>query len=177
MACILAATPSFGADRVTRGEINATFNAGMNGGMAILNQDGSVQAFEHAAVTEGFDGVIHLWDQGEEYCAEDWHLLGMGLALCCYYDLVGGVLNAAEVRITMDGVELSLDRTAVKRDSTFQGLTPGPEFGFTQGKIFSPSELSLGRHDLEWQVYLNGSPIPGFGGSGFFYIDDGAVCD
>lgn len=151
---LLTATPANAATpRVTRGEAIAVFQAALNGGRAMVNHSpvslGAPSDLDRRAtirplIGEGFDGM--------HYCAEDWHVILLA-------DVGGGdrsyrrqdfdVFTAHDVIVLrLDGGELPTTRTATKHVNN--PLPPDEiEFGFQQGRVMAPEELSVGAHSLD----------------------------
>jgi hypothetical protein len=142
--------------RITRGDVQAVFEAAPGGGRAILQHSRVVLG----APADPFLGAIRPFRgepaDGAHFCAEDWHVIVAA-------DLEGGdssftrndaerIMQGLELSFTLDGAELTTTRTAIKRL-----LNPG-EFGaqeayyFQQGRIMSPTDLSIGSHRLEITV-------------------------
>ena len=143
---------------ITKGDAQAVFQAFGNGGRAIL---------QHSSVAEGAPaddfgshGSIRPfagspWDAAH-FCAEDWHVILIA-------DFEGGdasfkqqdaeqIMDGLTVSFTLDGAPLAAERTAIKRF-----LDPAP-FGletayyFQEGRIMSPSDLTVGDHTLNVEV-------------------------
>jgi hypothetical protein len=142
------------SSRITRGDVEAVFNAFTTGGVTILFR-GQVKVVEGApADIIGSQGAIKPlgpWD-GKRYCVDDWHVILIG-----YLD--GGdksytlkdaiaFLSPVVVSFTLDGVPLAGDRTPIKRFLAPERLGLDEAYGFQAGRIMSPDELSVGTHAL-----------------------------
>jgi hypothetical protein len=141
-----------GPHRITRGDVQAVLEAFGGGGLAILQHNRAAQG----APADPFGGSIRPfagseWD-GAHFCVEDWHVILVA-------DIEGGdssfqhddaklIMDGLTVSFTLDGVALPSTRTAIKRF-----LNPG-QFGFQvayyfqQGQILSPTDLSVGTHQV-----------------------------
>jgi len=143
--------------QVSRGEIEAVFNAGATGGNLILFS-GPGEAPEFAAFAEGKDGVIHPWDDGKGFSAEDWHCLLFGVGVVNDYPTASGALDLVEVWMWLDGNEIALTEQPVKRDLTYHGYDPSiPLYSISWGKIYSPTELAVGPHTLHTTIKYDGN--------------------
>ena len=171
---------SKGATHVTHGDAKAVFNAFINGGFAIRLNNGAGMG----APADGLVGraTIRPFDafDGAHYCVDDWHVIVFavfdgGDSSFSRKDALpnlDGIINT----ISLDGVSLELQRTPVK-----PFLNPEPfgfenAYGFQEGRIMSPDELSVGSHTLG-VVSLNGITDP-FENTIEFHVDpaDSATC-
>jgi hypothetical protein len=145
--------------RITKGDVEAVFNAFGNGGRAVLAHS---RTAEGAPADEtGVHGSIRpfagsVWD-GAHFKADDWHVILIA-------DFEGGdrtfthneakdIIDGLRIDFTLDGAPLPTTRTPVKRF-----LDPPPVFGFEeayyaqQGRIMAPGELARGTHTLDLRV-------------------------
>ena len=167
--------------RVAEGDVDAVFNGFTSGGLAILVHSQVVQG----AVADGLAGSLgtirpfKLFD-GRHYCADDWHVILVaefdgGDRSYSYEDAVAS-LSPIKIAFALDHVPFSTKRTALKRF-----LRPGiygwdEAYGFQEGHIFAPSDLTVGAHDLS---FTSIDPVYGsFENSIRFYIDPsgGGAC-
>jgi hypothetical protein len=161
-----------GATRISRGEVEAVFEAFTTGGFIGLL---------HGEVTGapvdvfGSHGAIRPFDawNGLHFCAEDWHVI-----LVAVRD--GGdntftrqdaerVLSASAVTFTLDGQRLSTTRTAIKRLLDPARFNLQEAYAFQEGRIMSPDDLSVGEHALS--VVVTDPAIPTFQKTIHFTID------
>jgi hypothetical protein len=146
--------------RITRGDVQAVLNAFNTGGRVIRLHKGET-AVAPPADFVGSHGAIRPfpdWDN-RHFCAEDWHVILVA-------GIDGGdasfrreqaVASASQTRFdfTLDGAPLATERTAIRRvvkPETIQ-VPEGEEklkeaYSFQQGRIMSPDDLSVGRHEL-----------------------------
>jgi hypothetical protein len=156
---LLAGSPaSANSPRITRGDVQAIFQATLNGGVAIELHSPTGQGAPFAAQERGAIRPLAVAD-GRHFCAEDWHVILVA-------GIDGGdasfrreqaVASASQTRFdfTLDGAPLATERTAIRRvvkPETIQ-VPEGEEklkeaYSFQQGRIMSPDDLSVGRHEL-----------------------------
>jgi hypothetical protein len=159
---LLAGSPA-GANspRITRGDVQAIFQATLNGGWAVLLHSPTGQGAPFAAQERGAIRPLAVAD-GRHFCAEDWHVILLGLifggdASFTRQDAVA-IANAVTVSFTLDGAPLPTTRTAIKPFLGAEefGLEKG--YGFQQGRIMAPTDLSVGSHQLVVTVSEPGFP-------------------
>lgn len=157
---LLAGSPA-GANspRITRGDVEAIFQATPNGGWAVLLHSPTGQGAPFDAQDRGAIRPLSFND-GRHYCAEDWHVILLA-------SVVGGdasftrpeaeaILNTVMLSFTLDGAPLPTTRTAVKRF-----LNPEPDeraYAVQEGRIMAPSDLSVGSHQLAVTISEPGFP-------------------
>ena len=147
-----------GSRRITRGDVQAVFEAFGGGGLAVI---------QHSAVAQGAPadflgshGSIRPfggspWD-GAHFCEQDWHVILIA-------DIEGGdasfkqqdaetIMQGLDIAFFLDGSPLPTTRTAVKRFSNPERFGLGVAYYFQQGRIMSPTDLSVGSHRLEVAV-------------------------
>ncbi len=138
--------------RITRGDVQAVLEAFGGGGLVILQHDRAAQG----APSDPFHGSIRPfagseWD-GAHFCAEDWHVILVA-------DIEGGgasfkqddaerIMDGLNVSFDLDGGVLATTRTAIKRFSDPARFGWQVAYYFQQGQILSPSDLSIGSHQL-----------------------------
>ena len=159
--------------RITRGDVQAVFEAFGNGGRAILQH--SKDAEGAPADFLGSHGSIRPfdpWNNGH-FCADDWHVILIA-------DFEGGdksfkhkdaeaIMADLSVRFVLDGTPLPTTRTAIKRF-----LDPGQfdleeAYFFQEGRIMAPDELTVGAHSLNCQMSLGSQVV--FENAISFFID------
>jgi hypothetical protein len=138
--------------QISRGEVQAVFDAFGGGGWAILRH--SEVARGAPADQVGSHGAIRPFDawDGIRLHAEDWHVILIA-------DFEGGdhsfsrqdaeqAIAQIAVRFELDGQELEITRTAIKRF-----LNP-ERFGLVEayyaqfGRVMAPDELAVGEHSV-----------------------------
>jgi hypothetical protein len=130
-----------------------------------IDSYGSIRPFE------GSD-----WD-GRHFCVEDWHVI-----LAAWAD--GGdatfdhqraeqVIAPVTMSFTLDGQPLATTRTPIQRFVVPSALDPSVEraWYFQQGRIMSPTDLSVGQYELSFT--LANTPNPADSGTQgiTFFID------
>lgn len=159
--------------RVTRGDAEALFNAGTNGGLAIKTHAGVI-AGAPASPGRILPGANF---EGAHICASDWQVIAINLVLTDATDGVYTVAQAAAVFSTisvsyeLDGAPLAIETSAVTPwlgDPTT--LDPNATIAFSQhfGTILAPSDLSVGAHTERVRVYENGVLSDDLGDVTFF---------
>ena len=144
----VSATPN----RISRGDVTATFNAFTTAGRVILSHDNS--SVDNASPANLFDGSIRpfpgsAWDGGH-FCVDDWHVLVLAL-------FNGGdqsytkqeavsILSPITMDFIIDGVSLATDQTPIKRFLEPEAFGFEKAFGFQEGVIMAPGELGVGEH-------------------------------
>jgi len=167
------ATAGASADRVSRGEAVAVFNAFGTGRLALLHHGAGHGAPADTAGLANIRPISGVFE-GRHFCAEDWHVLSLAT-------IAGGtesytvqdakaLLDATTVVLSLDGVPLATRRTPVKR-LTFPEVFFDDEevYLINVGAIVSPEALSVGVHTLS---YVRTSPDEGTeSGQITFFID------
>jgi|Tabmets5t2r1_1033131.scaffolds.fasta_scaffold18171_1 hypothetical protein len=145
--------------RITRGDVEAIFQATPNGGWAVLLHSPTGQGAPFDAQDRGAIRPLSFND-GKHYCAEDWHVILFAM-------IVGGdasftrpeaeaILDSVVLSFTLDGAPLPTTRTTVKRF-----LNPAPDdvaYAVQEGRIMAPSDLSVGGHQLAVTISEPGFP-------------------
>jgi hypothetical protein len=144
-----------GSGRITRGDAQAVFEAFGGGGRSVL---------QHSTVAQGAPADLHgshgairpfagsPWD-GAHFCEQDWHVILIA-------DIEGGdhsfkrqdaerIMQGLEISFTLDGNPLPTTRTAIKRFLNPELFGLQTAYYFQQGRIQSPTDLSIGSHQLE----------------------------
>jgi hypothetical protein len=146
--------------RITRGDVQAVLNAAGTGGRVIFVRRGETAVAAPVDFVGSHGGIRPFsdWDN-RHFCAEDWHVI-----------LVAGIdggdasfrreqavasANQTRFDFTLDGAPLATERTAIRRllsPETVrvpEGVEKFKEaYFFQQGRIMSPDDLSVGRHEL-----------------------------
>ena len=131
-ATMVSATPN----RISRGDVQATFSAFATAGRVILSHDNS--SVNNASPANLFDGSIRPvpgtpWDGGH-FCVDDWHVLLLAI-------FVGGdqsytrqeavsYLSATSLDFIVDGESISTDQTPIKRFLEPEAFGFDKAFGF-----------------------------------------------
>jgi len=137
---------------ITRGEVEAVFQAFGSGGWAVLRH--SEMARGAPADHLGSHGAIRpfpAWD-GIHVRSEDWHVILVA-------DIEGGdasftvrdaeeIMSKITVHFELDGVPLETTRTAIKRFLNPERFGVTEAYYFQEGRIMSPEELAVGPHTL-----------------------------
>src|SRR5712691_11257895 len=167
LGAAVAATGTARADssRITRGDVEALFQAGFNGGAAIrVNGD----VLEGAPVTPG--AAIRPFSGGtvRHFCALDWHVIAATFldvfpqSADVHAQAVAD-LSSTGVEIRLDGVPLTLEQTAIKAanptsiEESFGAGMAG--FGFQAGHFVAPGALAPGTHTLQLTAPFTGPLI------------------
>jgi hypothetical protein len=140
--------------RINQGKAEAVFQTGFTGGLrspqgapANPNRTVTIKPFEE-------QGVSH-------YCAEDWHVILLGLNVSEEDDGVTTVGEAKKLfaptvmTFVLDGKPFETTRLPVKpllRDP------PAKVFILVQGRVVGPDELAPGSHTLS--VTVENDPVP-----------------
>jgi hypothetical protein len=149
---------SANSDRITAGDAHATFQSLGNGGGGILGHGGGV--VEGAPVTNDV-AIRPYFDDGIHYCVEDWHVI-----VLAWFDAHPNIQSAKADfdpfvwTFTLDGAALPTTRNAVKRFLQTEYLGPDIQeaYYFQQGRIMSPSDLTVGSHILTMTQVHPGHP-------------------
>jgi hypothetical protein len=144
--------------RITRGDAEAVLNAFGGGGRAVLlhskTAEGAPADFfgSHGSIRP-FAGSP--WD-GAHFCAEDWHVILIadfeGGDASFKHDDAEQIMNGLDVSFTLDGAPLPATRTAIKRFLNPEQFGLQVAYYFQQGQIMSPTDLSVGSHQLDVTV-------------------------
>jgi hypothetical protein len=144
--------------RITRGDVQSVFEAFGNGGRAILKHSKTAEGAP--ADFFGSHGAIRPfagspWD-GAHFCSDDWHVIQIA-------DIEGGdasfkqqtaaaIIEGLTIAFTLDGTPLPTARTAVKRLNNPEQFGLEVAYYAQQGRIMSPTDLAVGRHDLTVEI-------------------------
>ena len=150
-------------DRVSRGDVEAVFNAFTTGGWSVLLHGGVIKGAP--ADDLGSHGAIRPFApwRGRHFCADDWHVILIAT-------IEGGdqsfkqqdaerLLDPTQITFTLDGVALSTTRTAVKRFLNPARFNFEVAYAFQEGRIMSPADLSVGQHTLTVVAAEPGQPV------------------
>ena len=140
--------------RITRGDVEAVFQAFGTGGRVILRKGRATEAAP--ADFFGSHGSIRPfrgspWDN-RHFCAEDWHVILVA-------EIDGGdksfsrqqaEANLGQVthEFTLDGAPLPTTRTSISRFLNPQPFGLEEAYYFQEGRIMAPGDLAVGRHEL-----------------------------
>ncbi len=176
---VLSAPAGAAPDRITRGEAVAHLNAFTTGGRAILAGN-TTPAVVNAGPASLFGAGIRPfpsspWD-GSSVCADDWHVFVLAV-----FDGGGKSFKRSDAVTSLAGVEIDwildgnsipdTDRTPIKRfnDSSEFGFERA--FGFQDGALIAPGDLSVGGHTLVADIT---DPVFGDATIGITFNVDGA---
>lgn len=178
VTALLPGQVSANSERITRGDVQAVFNAFINGGWAIMQNNGTgngapADEFGSRGAIRPFGGSLF---DGSHHCVDDWHVL-----LVAYWD--GGTrseknqdifdrIDQQVIDMYLDGEELDTERTPIKRflnQNALDNYGFDKGFAFQTGKIMSPDELSVGMHTLKFEADGVFGP---YESEIEFYIDD-----
>jgi hypothetical protein len=151
--------------RITRGDVQAVLNAAGTGGRVIFLRRGETAVAAPVDFVGSHGGIrpFEEWDN-RHFCAEDWHVILVA-------GIDGGdasfrreqaVASAAQTtfEFSLDGARLASNRTAIRRLLNPEALpVEGIEeaYFFQQGRIMSPDDLNVGRHELSLTITDNPS--------------------
>lgn len=164
------------SDRVTKGDVEAMFNAFTTGGRIIFFQDNGSAGLYASPISQVFTGAIRplpQWDGGH-FCVDDWHLIVLGAFeggdLSYKVQDAESSLSVLDLTFILDGVEILTDRTPIKRFLVTEHLGFDKAYGFQEGKILAPDEVAVGEHNLTVNI---DDPVFGpFELAINFFIDD-----
>jgi hypothetical protein len=141
--------------RISRGDAQAVFEAFGGGGRAVLQHNSAAEGAP--ADFFGSHGSIRPfagspWD-GAHFCQEDWHVILIA-------DIEGGgpsfteqdaqqIMQGLQIAFTLDGNSLQTSRTAIKRFLNPQPFGLQEAYYFQEGQLQSPTDLSVGSHQLD----------------------------
>lgn len=149
--------------RITRGDVQAIFQAFGGGGGAILrHREESPGAPADFLGSHGAIRPFGQWD-GRTFNAEDWHVIIIA-------DIEGGdrtfakpdaekVFATVVVRFDLDGVPLGTSRTTVKRFLRPELFDLQEAYYFQEGRIMAPADLGTGEHELHCLVTKDGAAV------------------
>ena len=149
--------------RITRGEVEAVFEAFTTGGFSVLLHGGMVRGAP--ADDFGSHGAIRPFQQwdGLHFCAEDWHVILIatidGSDQSFTRQDADRLLSGTTITFTLDGVELATDRTAIKRFLNPARFGFEVAYAFQEGRLMSPGDLSPGDHTLSVVAAEPGQPV------------------
>lgn len=159
---LLAGSPA-GANspRITRGDVQAIFQATPTGRWAVQLHSPTGQGAPFDAQLRGAIRPLAVAD-GRHFCAEDWHVILLALVF-------GGdasftrqdaeaIASAVTVSFTLDGAPLPTTRTALKPFLGAEQFELEEAYAFQEGRIMAPTDLSVGSHQLVVTVTEPGFP-------------------
>jgi hypothetical protein len=161
-------------DRVSRGDAEAVLHVFGGGGRVILNKavadTGAPADADVRAAIRPFSGTIF---DGRHYCAEDWHVILIasisGDTPSWSRQEAQAELASIVTQFTLDGVGLSVGRTALKRFLVPELFDLAEAYYFQDGVVLPPTDLAVGEHTLEIAV-LDGTEVI-FEDQITFYVD------
>ena len=157
--------------RVTQGDAQAIFEGGSGGGRATLL---------HSPTLQGAPDDLQLGRigpfgdaNGRHYCSLDWHVVNTNIGALGPYTVVAPELDGLVVAITLDGSNLQLSTTAIRRlNPQWVLLHFGSDEAYARdfGAILSPDALAVGTHTVGISVF---DPVTGEldTGGATFYVD------
>jgi hypothetical protein len=145
--------------RITRGDAQAILQASPNGFWAIQLHGPVLQGAPSDAQARG---AIRPYNDGQHYCAEDWHVILLGI-------IIGGdasftraeaeaILDTVMLSFALDDVPLATTRTTVKPFLNPEFLDEEKAYAFQEGRIMAPTDISIGSHQLVATVSEPGFP-------------------
>jgi hypothetical protein len=169
-AAVLVPAATADSTRVTQGDAEAIFQATGGKGATLL----------HSPTLEGAPDQDPLGRigpfgaaNGRHFCSLDWHLINANIGTYGPYNVAAPELNGLEVTITLDGSDLQLSTTAVKRADPQASLL---NFGSSDvyfrdfGSILSPDALAVGTHTVSIVLFDPSNGEVDTGGA-TFYVD------
>jgi hypothetical protein len=145
--------------RITRGDVEAIFQATPNGGWAVLLHSPTGQGAPFDAQDRGAIRPLSFND-GKHYCAEDWHVILLAPVVTGDASFTRpeaeAILDSVVLSFTLDGAPLPTTRTTVR-----PFLNPEPDdvgYAVQEGRIMAPSDLSVGGHQLAVTITEPGFP-------------------
>jgi hypothetical protein len=135
----------------SRGAAQAVFQAGGTGGLAILFRSHGLGVPRGQRETGDPDAVrINPLRRNFQYCASGWHLISLNVGDDAeFYDdkqALFDSLASVDVTFRLDGVPLTTERTAIKRNTVDGGYWVGV------GTLVRPGTLTVGSHSLTTAV-------------------------
>ena len=163
--------------RITRGDVEAVFNAFLTGGRTIRFHDNITVVEGAPADFFGSQGAIRPlsgspWD-GMHFCVDDWHVVVIGILdggdMSYTRKVAVDSLSPLAISFALDHSPLPSTRTPIKRVLAPQGFGADEAYGFQEGRILSPEQLAVGTHSLTVDVH---DPIFGDFQDGItFFVD------
>lgn len=170
LAAVFAAAASADSARVTRGDVDAIFQATGGKGATLL----------HSPTLEGAPDQQPLGRigpfgaaNGRHFCSLDWHLVNTNIGTYGPYSAAAPELNGLDITISLDGANLQLSTTAVKRADPQASLLA---FGSSDlyfrdfGSLLPPDALSVGTHTVSIVLFDPSTGEVDTGGA-TFYVD------
>jgi len=146
-AVMVASTPpAVARQAVTRGDVEAQFEAIENAGSVILSNKGFETTIPPAAVCYSIRPIAAFFE-GRHYCELDWQLVTIALFV---EPGLRELLEQTDVTFVIDGVPVPAEETtAVKPllEPAVYGLPPGSLWR-AWGNFHSPGDLTVGTHSL-----------------------------
>jgi hypothetical protein len=160
---LLVGSPA-GADprRITQGDAQAILEAFGTGGRVILANGTTTEGAP--ADFFGSHGSIRPLPQwgARHYCAEDWHVILLSIfdggdASYTQQD-AEAVLGPITLAFTLDGAPLDTTRTTIKPFLNPEQFDLERAWYVQQGRVMSPTDLSVGSHQLAVSISEPGIP-------------------
>ena len=161
-------------DYVTYGDVQANFNAMLNGGAALqINAEFNIEMEILPAVLEGFNGRIVPWIDGLEYNYEDAHVISTAIyttinELLFAKMMLGDLFNYPNDNVgcleylswfyttfELDGVDIEPKYTPIKAGTGFDVYGFPILYWYNVGLLFKPGELERGEHHLITRFWMN----------------------
>jgi len=144
------------AARVTQGDAEAVFNAGFNGGWAIvLNNDGSLGAPADFRSSDLVRIATEASFNGKHYCSLDWHAVGIAInegrrpGEEISNQVIFDRLAARDPTFKLDSVLLETERTPPKRMLNPETRGFVEAFTVMEGRVMAPQDIAVGQHTLQ----------------------------
>jgi hypothetical protein len=139
----------------SRGAAQAVFQAGGTGGITILFRSSGLGVPRGQRETgDPGDVRINPLQRNAQYCASGWHLISLNVGDgAVFYDdkqALFDSLASVDVTFRLDGVPLTTERTAIKRNPV--DLRDEDMYGFGVGTLVPPGTLTGGSHSLTTAV-------------------------
>jgi hypothetical protein len=153
VAGALASRGAWASTPITRGDAEAVVEAFGDGGWAVIlhNQEVQLGPGDRAAAIRPLSQF-----NGRHYCALDWHTIVVsdfegGDSNADAYRQAVAIISGLQVATFLDGTQLVLTQTAVKRFLNEQLLENiGLQVGYYSqwGRVMAASDLEVGLHSL-----------------------------
>jgi hypothetical protein len=139
----------------SRGSAQAVFQAGGTGGITILIRTPGLGVPRGQRETGDPEAVrINPLARNFQYCASGWHLISLNVGDGAeFYDdkqALFDSLASVDVTFRLDGVQLTTERTAIKRNPV--DLSDEDAYWVGVGTLVPPGTLTVGSHSLTTAV-------------------------
>jgi hypothetical protein len=142
---VAASGPAVASTRITEGTARASLQAAETGGNVVQQHNSVVKAGPG-----NFAGDIRpFYPDGLHYCSLDWHTIVLADLELGPESQAQAIISQLTVMMWVDGRQLNLTQTAVKRFTDSQVIFGVPSVFWSQwGQVMSPSSLTIGPHSL-----------------------------